>query len=131
MLILGLPAMLLILVEGTDVLARWLGERFGRRQAFGRWARWAVVGLGCLASLVTLRFYYSYPKQDYRNSVEYVERARQPDGVVIVVAVAESGFRYYGNRVAPGRIIESMALVKRCHSESRSTRACWPLAVIR
>ena len=39
-------------------------------------------------------------------------------------------FAYWTSGCAPGSIIRFMALLKRCHSVSRSARACCPLVVI-
>lgn len=59
----------------------------------------ALVMLLCLASLVSLRYYYSVPKQPYRDSLQYLEGERNADEIVIVVYTAEKGVRYYGERL--------------------------------
>ena len=42
-------------------------------------------------------YYYSTPKQAYRASIEYVESERTRGEPVIVVDLAEQGYRYYGD----------------------------------
>jgi len=46
------------------------------------------------ASLRSLRYYYSTPKQSYRSAIQFLER-RGDGSKVVVVGQAEFGFRYY------------------------------------
>jgi hypothetical protein len=55
-----------------------------------------LVIIASLASLASLPYYYAVPKQAYRSSLEYLESTRQPSDIVIVIHLAESGYRYYG-----------------------------------
>ena len=45
--------------------------------------------------LFQLRYYYSVPKQAYRESLEFIEANRDPDEIVIAIHLIETGFRYY------------------------------------
>lgn len=96
--ILALPLAVLVVVQclssGSEAVARAL-SRGGR---FGWWCRTSAVALLCLVSAAALPRYYSVPKQPYRAALEFVEQARRPDGIVIVIHVAETGFRFYGQR---------------------------------
>lgn len=92
--LLALPLGIAALVAGIFAAARAAGARAARPRlatplvAIG-------VGLVSLGSLVQLREYYSVPKQAYRSSVAFAEEQRGPDGLVVVVHLAEAGFRYY------------------------------------
>ncbi len=54
-----------------------------------------VLGLAGV-SAASLRGYYAVPKQPYGASLEYIQKHRKPDGVVLVVLLAGKGYRYYG-----------------------------------
>ena len=71
-----LPALLLVLVAGIDVIARWAVGRLGRTEPLGARVWLGAIALACVASAVPLRGYYAYPKQDYRGALHYVESAR-------------------------------------------------------
>jgi hypothetical protein len=58
--------------------------------------RAAVIGvLLALASLMSLPRYYEVPKQPYRATLAYLHTIRRPAERVVVVYVAETGFKYY------------------------------------
>lgn len=65
--------------------------------------RAALLGaLLALASLMSLPRYYAIPKQPYRATLAYLQTIRQPETKVVVVYVAQTGFRYYVPRVGMG-----------------------------
>lgn len=96
MFLLLLPCGLLAAIAGTRAMATWIEQRTGR-------SGWLIVpGVAVIIAsffLSTLRYYYRYPKQDYSGAISYVEPLRAPDGLVVVLHVAEAGFRFYGERL--------------------------------
>lgn len=98
--LLALPLAMLSVVAGlwslVGVVARYVGKtpRFVPRLGA------ALVLMVAAISAASLPNYYSVPKQSYRASIEYVEATRQPDEIVIVIHLAEWGYRYYGQRYA-------------------------------
>ena len=96
--ILALPLAMLVAAQGID-RAVALGARLvGRDARAASRLTGVLVTLLALISLASLPRYYSVPKQAYRSSLEYVESVRRPAGMVIVIQIAESGVRYYGQR---------------------------------
>lgn len=95
--LLALPLALLALVQGVLSLARPAGQ-LARRPALARPLTAAAFLVMLVASVLQLPRYYRIPKQDYRGSVEYLRAVRAPDEIVVVVSVAESGYRYYVQR---------------------------------
>ena len=53
-----------------------------------------------VASLFSLRRYYTTPKQPYRAAIYYLERTRRPGEKFLVLYAAEQGFRYYVPRIS-------------------------------
>ena len=49
-------------------------------------------------STLSLKRYYNVPKQPYRAALDYVEARRGANDLVVVMYLAESGVRYYGQR---------------------------------
>ncbi len=96
--ILALPLAILVAVEGVVVVAEFAARLLRRDSRFAvRTAFILTMGVA-VSSMAALPRYYAIPKQAYRSSIEYVEAARQGDDLVIVIHVAESGYRYYGER---------------------------------
>ncbi len=58
----------------------------------------AIVLLLSAVSVASLHAYYSVPKQPYRASIEYLESRRASGDVVIVIDIAEIGYRFYAER---------------------------------
>ena len=52
-----------------------------------------------IASLFSLRRYYTTPKQPYRAAIDYLDRTRRPGEKFLVLYAAEQGFRYYVPKV--------------------------------
>jgi hypothetical protein len=96
--ILALPLAILVAVEGLDIVAAYAARLLKRSPAVSNWVSVGLVALLSLASLASLPRYYALPKQAYRTSLEYLEAARRPDDIVIVIHLAESGYRYYGEQ---------------------------------
>lgn len=99
--LLALPVGILAAVKGVYVLAQRAGVILGaKRNVFvPGLATAALVLLVSAVSLVSLGYYYSIPKQPYRASLQYLEAERNDGEIVIVVDIAEKGFRYYGGRL--------------------------------
>jgi hypothetical protein len=82
----------------------------------------------CVLSVASLKQYYSVPKQAYKASLEYLEKERKPGEIVIVIHVAEKGYRYYGKRFGIReeeeyffvRTVESLDKVLSSHRGQRS-----------
>jgi hypothetical protein len=90
--ILALPLALLALVHGV-VSVGALAARYARRPALAPALAAAAIVVIVGTSALQLPRYYAIPKQDYRGSVSYL-RTRAPDEIVIIIDVAESGYRY-------------------------------------
>jgi hypothetical protein len=97
--LLALPLAILAAVQGL-----WSGAGLASRivrhgqESVSRGLAWGLVLLVAFGSAASLRAYYSVPKQAYRASIQYVEGQRHPGDIVIVVYLAETGYRYYGKR---------------------------------
>lgn len=95
----ALPVGLMAAVQGVYTIGEMVGrqvvERY--RPLAPRFATAALVLLVLAVSLSSLRYYYSTPKQAYRASIKYVESERTNGEPVIVVDLAEQGYRYYGD----------------------------------
>jgi hypothetical protein len=96
--ILALPLAILVAVEGVVVVAEFAARLLRRDSRFAVRAAFILTVGVAVTSMSALPRYYAIPKQAYRSSIEYVERVRQPDDLVIVIYIAESGYRYYGER---------------------------------
>jgi len=59
-----------------------------------------LAALFAVASLISLRRYYSTPKQPYREALAFLEQTRQPGEKFLIIYAAEQGFRYYVPKVA-------------------------------
>jgi hypothetical protein len=98
-LILALPLVLLASLRGLEMAGRLACRLFGgNRSAFAAWFLSLTVALMCAGSLLSLTSYYAAPKQDYRSTIRYLQRETGPEDLIIVLDLAELGFRYYGPR---------------------------------
>ena len=99
--ILALPLALTAAVQGVFTVSERLLAPRGQPRSMRAAIRFALPGVAliALASLASLRGYYSVPKQPYSASLRYVEAQRKGDGVVVVLYLAEKGYRYYGRQV--------------------------------
>ncbi len=99
--LLTLPLAILVLVEAVSTLVhaawRWWGPERHRDQG-PLWLSLALIALVSALLLLPLRNYYEVPKQPYTASAAYLQSIRGPDDLVVVVHLAETGFRYYGPR---------------------------------
>src|SRR5262249_25797910 len=97
--LLGLPLTMLSVTQGLYCIADLIVDRLGKsRKQFALRLGTGLVLMGCVVSLASLRHYYTVPKQSYRASLDYLETLRKPDGIAIVLHVAEGGYRFYGSR---------------------------------
>ncbi len=96
--ILALPLAVLVAIQGLDNLTFYVARLLKRSQSFAIWSSVGLVILLSILSLTSLPSYYTTPKQAYRSSLTYVEKNRQPQDMVIVIHLAESGYRYYGEQ---------------------------------
>ncbi|MCI0790862.1 MAG: hypothetical protein J4O02_03750, partial [Chloroflexi bacterium] len=96
-----LPLAIIAAVQGVHSLSTIVaGLMSGRMQrALPVAATALAVFLVAAVSLSSLRWYYSVPKQPYRATLEYLETQRQSEDIVIVVDLAEQGYRYYADRM--------------------------------
>lgn len=96
-----LPLTIIAAVQGvhslSTVVAKLLSGRIQR--ALPVTATTLAVLIVAAVSLSSLRWYYSVPKQPYSATLEYIESLRQKEDVVIVLDVAEQGYRYYADRL--------------------------------
>lgn len=99
--LLSLPLAILVSVEVMHAVVRAIWARVPpgrRRPAMPSWLPLALFAVVAGLLLVPLFGYYEVPKQSYVASAEYLRGARGPDDLVVVVHLAETGFRYYGPR---------------------------------
>ncbi len=94
--LLALPVAILSAVQGIDDLTAYLARRLNNAQVSAPRLSAALLLILCAASLFSLRTYYVVPKQPYRDSLSYVESTRRPGDIVVVIHLAEAGYRYYG-----------------------------------
>lgn len=99
--LLALPVGMLAAVQGVYTLGELAGRKLNGnlRVLAPRLATAALVLLALAVSLASLKSYYSMPKQAYSASIEYLEDQRTNGEMVIVVDLAERGYRYYGHRL--------------------------------
>lgn len=95
-----LPFAVMAAIQGVYTLAQLIGSPLGEKWGpmLPKAATAVAVLLVFAVSIMSLRFYYSVPKQPYRASIEYVETQRTDGEMIIVVDLAEDGYRYYGER---------------------------------
>ncbi|MBA2495411.1 MAG: glycosyltransferase family 39 protein [Acidobacteria bacterium] len=95
-LLIAFPFAILVTIQGIDSVARFIADKVNRKpDALAARLATAVVLLGCVASLASLRRYYSVPKQPYRTSLAYIEAQRKPGEIILAVHHAENGYRFY------------------------------------
>lgn len=98
--LLALPFTILVAVESVCIISKVGVSLVGKRDS-ALYSRVAIVLIlvASVVSLVSLVKYYSIPKQPYRASIEYIETIKQPDDIVLVIHLAEIGYRYYCNQL--------------------------------
>jgi hypothetical protein len=100
--LLGLPVAILTAIQAISSSTNLLAKKLGKTSGFSRKLATALVSLLSAMSLFSLIHYYSVPKQAYRASLQYIEENRQPGEIVIVIHIAERGYRYYGRDLIEG-----------------------------
>lgn len=96
--LLALPLAIMAAVNAFEDLANCVSRIMNKDKLF------ALRLAGCLTlavfilSLITLKHYYSTPKQAYRASLGYLESQRKPGDIVFVIHLMDSGYRFYGKR---------------------------------
>jgi uncharacterized membrane protein len=97
--LLGLPLAILAGVQGIYSFVALLSGRLGiTSPLFVPRVATVLVLIGIAVSLVSLRRYYSVPKQAYRASLQYVEAERQRGEPIIAIYIMEMGYRFYGKK---------------------------------
>lgn len=95
--LLALPLAILVGVQSIYALTKWFGKIIGKDGALVTTGLPATLILAlCALSLLSLRGYYTAPKQPFRASLQYIEAERQPGDIIIAVFLAEGGYRFYG-----------------------------------
>jgi mannosyltransferase len=95
--ILALPLAILVVVQGIEIVAAYVAGLLKRPRIAAQLTA-ALVMLLSIMSLSSLPRYYTVPKQAYRSSLAYIEATRRASDMVIVVHLAETGYRYYGQQ---------------------------------
>lgn len=96
--LLALPLAILASVQGLYDLAIYISRLLQKEKQFSLRLGNALILAVCTLSLTALSYYYATPKQSYRSSLEYIEKIRQSNDIVIVIHLAEAGYHYYGQR---------------------------------
>ncbi len=95
--LLALPLSILVVVQGIYSFAKLIERILGKsKYIFSSGLAIMLVLIICAVSLISLRNYYSMPKQAYRASIRYIEAERKPGEIIIVIYLADSGYSYYG-----------------------------------
>ncbi len=95
-LLIGFPFAILVTIQGIDSVAQFIANKVSRTpNALSAKLATAVVLLGCVVSLASLRRYYSVPKQPYRTSLAFIESQRKPGEIILAVHHMENGYRFY------------------------------------
>lgn len=97
--LLALPVSILGVVQGIEDLARYAATRVPKVPSFERLLAAALVLFVASLSASALPRYYRVPKQAYREAIAYVQSERTPRTTVIVIYLAEWGYRYYASRL--------------------------------
>ena len=126
--LLVLPLAMMAAVQGIGSLATRATDIMKQGRTSSRYLATALVLAACTLSLISLRHYYSVPKQAYRASIEYLEGKRKPGEIVIVIHLAEKGYLFYGKRYGLReekdyffvRSVEALEVVLSSHADQRS-----------
>ncbi len=95
-----LPLVIISAVNGIFIVAKFVAKPLRKNEKiFTARVGIALLLIVCIISLASLKYYYSTPKQAYRSSIKYLEAKRKPGEIVIVIHIAEAGYRYYGERL--------------------------------
>jgi len=95
-LLIAFPVAILVTIQGIDSVARFIADKVSRKpNALATKFVTAIVLLGCVVSLASLRRYYAVPKQPYRTSLAFIEARRQPGEIIIAIHHIENGYRFY------------------------------------
>ncbi|MCA1626234.1 MAG: glycosyltransferase family 39 protein [Acidobacteria bacterium] len=95
-LLIASPIAILVIIQGIDSVAQFFANKVSRTpNALSATLATAVVLLGCVVSLASLRRYYSVPKQPYRTSLAFIEAQRKPGEIILAVHHMENGYRFY------------------------------------
>jgi len=97
--ILGLPLAFLCGVEGISIAAGWLLDRLKKSRRFAFQISLAFTFVVFILSVISLRRYYSMPKQNFRAAIAYVEKSKSPGDLVMPVYLADWGYKYYGEKM--------------------------------
>jgi mannosyltransferase len=91
--LLWLPLAVLTAAVSIEAAAERLPAPIRRRAGITIFAVVAAV------SLLSLRWYYTVPKQPFIAAIAYVEQRRHPDDLVLAVTPTTRGVRFYGDRL--------------------------------
>ncbi len=95
-LLIASPIAILVMIQGIDSVAQFIANKVSRTpDVLSAKLATAVVLLGCVVSLASLRRYYSVPKQPYRTSLAFIEAQRKPGEIILAVHHMENGYRFY------------------------------------
>jgi hypothetical protein len=125
--LLALPLLILASVQGVFDLADLATRLRGKEaRASSPTMAMALLALVTIVSVISLKGYYAFPKQAFRASIGYVETERRPGEIVIVLHLAEGGYRYYGDRLGlrEGKdyfVVRSMADLNKVLAEHRGS----------
>lgn len=83
----------LIAVRGVMKTGQWIGGYLGKRVWSDRLS--VFMGLGMVLVSMTTMFYAYGPKQDFEGAIEYIEKHREPNEIVVTVGLAQYPYREY------------------------------------
>ncbi|MBA3633571.1 MAG: glycosyltransferase family 39 protein [Acidobacteria bacterium] len=95
-LLLVFPFAILVMIQGIDSVFQLIADKVSQKpNTLAAKLATAMVLLGCVVSLASLRRYYAVPKQPYRTSLAFIEARRQPGEIIIAIHHIENGYRFY------------------------------------
>jgi len=97
MFLLMLLPVLLAGMAAAEFISAWLARRLPRA-GLGSAVLGGFVAVLALASASALPSYYALPKQDYVSAVHQLAAQRHQGDIVIVVYLAEQGYRFYADK---------------------------------
>jgi uncharacterized membrane protein len=108
---------LLLGVRGVLVTGAWLRTLLPARWHLPRQAiGYGMIAVVMVASLRSLSFNYSHPKQAFSAAIAYLEQTRRADEAVTVVGVSYAYDRYYQ---LPWQHVPSISELERIRAEGR------------
>jgi len=100
------------LIEGVEIASNYITRNFSNPHKVANVILINFVGLVIILSLYTLNRYYAHPKQNYTNTINFIEKTRKPTDKVIAIHLAEKGIKYYRNKLKPPTVVDDYLYIR-------------------